>query len=275
MLENDLTKWGLTKTIGRHFFEPTLKLILFPMFLIIGGIVSGNMTDDAVHSEMLLAGFGLGELSVAILSLSILHAFNRNIKSKLEEHFYDGDKEGIQRIIYQQIWLDTLIFLISCIPFLFIDSIYGMLNQNVQIATYAKQFAIPFLPGVYFFTISSLFFDYAEVQRKNTQSFIALLVGMLSLLMFNKFLVGGVGLQLTGVGVASSIGLFLQMIVIVGLNWSDIFGSNRQENVEFCGSDTFFGIGQRFTESAKSCILNLGALWAFELCVLIASYISP
>lgn len=128
---------------------------------------------------------------------------------------------------------------------------------------------------MYFFTISSLFFDYAEVQRKNTQSFVALLVGMLSLLMFNKLLVGGVGLQLAGVGVASSTGLFLQMIVIVGLNWSDIFGSNRQENVEFCGSDTFFGIGQRFTESAKSCILNLGALYAFELCVLIASKISP
>lgn len=80
MLENDLTKWGLTKTIARNFFEPTLKLILFPMFLIIGGIVSGNMADDQAHSEMLLAGFGLGELSVAIFSLSILHAFNRNIK---------------------------------------------------------------------------------------------------------------------------------------------------------------------------------------------------
>ena len=101
MLTTDLTQWGLAKLIGRHFFEPTLKLILFPMFLIVGGIVSANMSDDMAHSEYLLAGFGLGELSVSILSLSVLHAFNRNIKSKLEEEYYSGDQMGMQKTMYQ------------------------------------------------------------------------------------------------------------------------------------------------------------------------------
>jgi len=100
MILTDLSKWGLTGKILRHFFEPTLKLILFPMFLIIGGIVSANMTDDQVHSESLLAGFGLGELTVSILSLSILHAFNRNIRTRLEDEFFAGDKFGIQKTMY-------------------------------------------------------------------------------------------------------------------------------------------------------------------------------
>ena len=69
---------------------------------------------------------------------------------------------------------------------MFLSSIYRLLNQDPTISDYAVQFAIPFLPGVYFFTISSLFFDYADVQRKNRQSFFALIVGMFSLLLLNR-----------------------------------------------------------------------------------------
>ena len=80
---------------------------------------------------------------------------------------------------------------------------------------------------------------------------------------------------LGGVGLASSIGLFLQMLVIVGLNWNDLFGKKSAEGVKFFSLDTFHGIGLNFIESAKSCYLNLGALWAFEFCVFIASYVTP
>jgi len=80
---------------------------------------------------------------------------------------------------------------------------------------------------------------------------------------------------LGGVGLASSIGLFLQMLVIVGLNWNDLFGKKSVEGVKFFSLDTFHGIGLNFKESATSCYLNLGALWAFEFCVFIASYVSP
>ena len=90
-MRNDLSKWGLTKTISRHFFVPTFKLILFPMFLIIGGIMAGNMTDESGESELMLAGFGLGELSVAVLSLTVLHAFNRNTKKSFEKEYLKGN----------------------------------------------------------------------------------------------------------------------------------------------------------------------------------------
>jgi Na+-driven multidrug efflux pump len=75
------------------------------------------------------------------------------------------------------------------IPFFSIDKIYTLLNQDTQIATLAKSFMIPFLPGVYFFTISSLFFDYAEVNRQRSHSILALIVGLISLLTFNYLLV--------------------------------------------------------------------------------------
>lgn len=101
LIKPDLSKCGLTKTIARHFFVPSLKLILFPMFLIIGGIMAGNLTDESGESEALLAGFGLGELSVAILSLTILHAFNRNMKEKFEEEFLNDDHAAMQVLLYQ------------------------------------------------------------------------------------------------------------------------------------------------------------------------------
>lgn len=101
MLQNDLSKWGLTKTIARHFFVPTLKIILLPMFLIIGGVMSGNMTDESGESETILAGFGLGELSVAVLSLTVLHAFNRNIKRNFEELYLKGEQKKMQIILNQ------------------------------------------------------------------------------------------------------------------------------------------------------------------------------
>lgn len=65
------------------------------MFLIIGGIMAGNLTDETGESEAYLAGFGLGELSVAIMSLTILHAFNRNMKEKFEEEFLKGDNTAM------------------------------------------------------------------------------------------------------------------------------------------------------------------------------------
>lgn len=57
--------------------------------------MAGNLTDESGESEALLAGFGLGELSVAILSLTVLHAFNRNMKEKFEEEYLNGDNAAM------------------------------------------------------------------------------------------------------------------------------------------------------------------------------------
>ena len=80
VIKTDLSNCGLFKTITSHFIMPTFRLILFPTFLIVGGIMSGHLTDNQGDSDAMLAGFGLGELTVAILSLSILHAFNGSLR---------------------------------------------------------------------------------------------------------------------------------------------------------------------------------------------------
>lgn len=53
--------------------------------------MAGNMTDESGESELMLAGFGLGELSVAVLSLTVLHAFNRNTKKSFEKEYLKGN----------------------------------------------------------------------------------------------------------------------------------------------------------------------------------------
>ena len=117
LVVNDLSKGGLTKTIFSHLYGPATKLFLLPMFLIIGGMIAGSLTDDQGESELMLAGFGLGELSVTVLSLTVLHAFNRNIKRDFEAEQLRGDNVQMQVLLYQQILLDTLVFLITMIPF--------------------------------------------------------------------------------------------------------------------------------------------------------------
>lgn len=94
-------------------------------------------------------------------------------------------------LLYQQIILDTILFALTLIPFFFwsLDNIYGLLAQDEIIQDYAKQFALPFLPGVYFFTISSLFFDFAEVKGQRHHSIIALMVGIMGLITFDYLLV--------------------------------------------------------------------------------------
>lgn len=44
--------------------------------------------------------------------------------------------------------------------------------------------------------------------------------------------------------------------------------------MSFFSKTTILGIGPRFILSVKTCFLNLWAMWAFEYCILIASYIS-
>lgn len=97
--------------------------------------MAGNLTDESGESEALLAGFGLGELSVAILSLTILHAFNRNMKEKFEEEFLNGDSTAMQVLLYQQIILDTVLFGLTMIPFYLwsLDGIYSFLDQDAII----------------------------------------------------------------------------------------------------------------------------------------------
>lgn len=62
------------------------------------------------------------------------------------------------------------------------------------------------------------------------------------------------------------------MATIIALNWGYTFGSEKPIN--FFSKTTINGIGHRFLESLKSCLLHLWALWAFEFCILIASYIN-
>lgn len=132
-----------------------------------------------------------------------------------------------------------MIFGLTLIPFYMfsLDGIYNFLGQDEIIVEYAKSFALPFLPGVYFFTISSLFFDYAEVKGQRHHSIFALMIGVLGLIMFNYILVVEGGMKLEGVGISSSIGLGLQMLTIIALNWSRTFGK-QAHSVRFCSKET-------------------------------------
>lgn len=61
--------------------------------------MSGNLVNELGESELMLAGFGLGELTVAILSLSVLHSFNKSSTQKFEELYLDGHQDKLQVLL--------------------------------------------------------------------------------------------------------------------------------------------------------------------------------
>lgn len=126
---NDISDSGLSKTIFKHLFGPTIKLLLLPMFLIIGGMMAGSLTNEQGESELFLEGFGLGELSVTILSLTVLYAFNRNVKRDFEAEQMAGDNIQMQVLLNQQIVLNLVVFFVTLIPFYFgIESLYNAMG---------------------------------------------------------------------------------------------------------------------------------------------------
>ena len=61
--------------------------------------------------------------------------------------------------------------------------------------------------------------EYAETHKRRAYSILSLIVGLTALLLFNFWFVVKDGMQLTGVGIASSMGLFFQMLTIIALNY--------------------------------------------------------
>lgn len=57
--------------------------------------------DGLGETEMMLAGFGLGEMTVAILSLTILHAFNGSIREQFQDCYLRGDQLQLKVLLNQ------------------------------------------------------------------------------------------------------------------------------------------------------------------------------
>ena len=110
----------------------------------------------------MLAGLGLGSLTMGICALSIGSNFN-GAAGTFISHAY-GQKEYRQCQVFRNkaIFLSTIVYCIMLIPLLNIRSIYRLLGQDDEIADYATIYVYYTLPFVYFYFLSQIYITYAS-----------------------------------------------------------------------------------------------------------------
>ena len=81
--------------------------------------------------------------------------------------------------------------------------------------------------------------EYAETHKKKAYSILSLIVGLTALLIFNYWFVYKAKMELTGVGIASSMGLFFQMLTIIALNYRTLGDDGK---VLLFGQETYVNL---------------------------------
>ena len=96
-----------------------LGTLFHPMYSIVNNIVLGHADDPA-----LLAGLGLGALTVGITGLSLGICFAFGVGTFMAQDFGAKNMRNMQVNLYRSIFLNCCVFIILYIPSIFIDTIY-------------------------------------------------------------------------------------------------------------------------------------------------------
>ena len=102
-----------------------------PFYSIINNIVLGHAED-----ETLLAGLGLGALTVGILGLSLGVCFAFGAGTFMSQEFGAKNFRDIHVYLNRSIFLNICVFIILYIPSLFISQFYEAIGQSPEIAAY-------------------------------------------------------------------------------------------------------------------------------------------
>lgn len=126
-----------------------LNALLHPIYSVVNAIVLGHQ-----ENEKMLAGLGLGSLTMGIMCLSIGTAFNGGVGTFIS-HAY-GQKEYRMCQVYKNkaIFLSSILYCILAVPLICIKPIYLAIGQDEEMADYATTYVHFTLPFVYFYYIS-------------------------------------------------------------------------------------------------------------------------
>ena len=123
---------------------PIIGMLFFPMYLMINAAFCGRLGKEY------LAGLGLGSLTISTLLMSIGICFSMTTSSLVTPAFGAGDIRFCRVILNRQYFLNTLIFAVTIIPFVFLEDIYRAIGQKPEVAKLAATYAHYCAPGVYF-----------------------------------------------------------------------------------------------------------------------------
>jgi len=114
--------WATTKAILHYSIWPIVGMIFHPMYTVVNAAVAGRIGSTE------LAGLGLGSLTIGILLISIGSCFCMVVGSFIGPAYGDNKPDLAKRYTYRQFYLNTVVYLVTLIPVIWIDEIYAAIG---------------------------------------------------------------------------------------------------------------------------------------------------
>lgn len=97
-------------------------MVFHPVYIIINVATCGRIGDTE------LAGFGLGSLTLGIMLISIGVCFSMAVSTLVAQANGAKDRRMCRVYLNRQLYLNTLLYFLACLPLLFIRSIYSLIG---------------------------------------------------------------------------------------------------------------------------------------------------
>ena len=184
-----------------------------PIYSIVNNVVLGHANDP-----VLLAGLGLGALTVGITGLSLGICFAFGAGTFMSQEFGAENHRNIQVYLYRSIFLNTCAWLILFIPSLFIDSFYKAIGQDEDIAAYGARYVHTVMPFMLLELINWSYLQFCTSQKVLTVMVISIATGALTHSALIGILYFGLDWGFTGVCIATAsvfVGRFIATMTFV------------------------------------------------------------
>jgi len=124
----------------------------------------------------------------------------------------------------RQMFLSTCIYLLLCIPMLFIRSIYSLMGQHPEISDYAAKYVWIVLPSLYFFVMSQSYAMFTGNQKVTWISTTATITGCAVHFVLVILLVDILDFGFTGICIATNIHFMTRFSINMGMvEFTNIF----------------------------------------------------
>ena len=239
-----------------------------PIYSIVNNVVLGHANDP-----VLLAGLGLGALTVGITGLSLGICFAFGAGTFMSQEFGAENHRNIQVYLYRSIFLNTCAWLILFIPSLFIDSFYRAIGQDEDIAAYGARYVHTVMPFMLLELINWSYLQFCTSQKVLTVMVISIATGALTHGALIGILYFGLDWGFTGVCIATAsvfVGRFIATMTFVKCK-GDSF--KWYEDVRLFSRETVTNLKPMIKISVLAMLMGIWGWWAFEIFTFMATYL--
>ena len=246
-----------------------LNALLHPLYSMVNAIVIGQQDD-----EKMLAGLGLGSLTMGIMCLSIGTSFNGGVGTFIS-HAY-GQKEYRQCQVYRNkaIFIGTILYCILAVPLICIKPLYMAIGQDEVMADYATTYVHWTLPFIYFYYLSQIYSTYACQQEVTWYGIYAMLAGCGSHAIMILIFYSWLDLGYKGVIMATGVMFFFRFLVnyLMVVCRKDV---RQFDDVYLFSRETTSNLIPLVRKSFASTALGVWGWWSFDIFTLMSTYINP